>query len=58
MLFNIGKYEIFVIVIVGLFLFAGVPAMGYLLSRGGAGSRQRLVRAAASVRALWRAWRA
>ena len=58
MLFNIGKYEIVVIAVVALFFFAGVPAMGYLLSRAGARTRQRLVRALAGVRSFWRAWRA
>jgi hypothetical protein len=58
MLFNVGKFECLVILIVFVFFVVGIPTMGYLLSRAGARMRRRIVRFRDGVRAFWRGWRA
>ncbi len=58
MLFNIGKFEWLIILIVFVFFFVGIPTMGYMLSRAGSRARLRIVRFCDGVRAFWRGWRA
>lgn len=58
MLFNLGKFELIIVLAAFAFLVVGVPSLGYAAARLTTGAGRRIAQQARAVYSRLRGWRA